>query len=312
MDFGQMTDYITFGIWAIIFIFIISKFFRSIRIVPTKVAYIVERLGRYHKTLGPGFHAMLPFFDKVVFSHSLKEETIDIPPQECFTMDNVKVEVDGVMYLAVIDPEKASYGITDYKLATIQLAQTTVRSVIGTLDLDRCFEERDFISSQVVQALSEAGVAWGIKVYRYEIQNIVPPVSVKEAMEKQVSAEREKRAVISKSEGVKESRINRSEGIKMELVNKSEGEKTRQINEAEGKAQAIKSIADATAASFEEVGKQIAEDRGLDSIRLLVSQKYLSQIGSLAKDGTSVILPADLTKMDELLNSLGLDRGKKQ
>jgi regulator of protease activity HflC (stomatin/prohibitin superfamily) len=212
------------------------------------------------------------------------------------------------MYIAVEDPEKASYGITDYRIATVQLAQTTVRSVIGTLDLDRCFEERDVISSKVVGALSEAGIAWGIKVFRYEIQNIVPPASVKEAMEKQVSAERDKRATISESEGVKQSRINRSEGVKMELINTSEGEKTRLINEAQGRAQAIKAIAEATAISIEQVGKQIAAQNGIESIKMLVSQKYLSQIGSLAKEGTDIILPADLTKIDELLNSLGLDK----
>ncbi|MBU2509979.1 paraslipin [bacterium] len=308
MSFDNIIDFVTFGIWAIIFFFVIFKFFRSIRIVPTKAAFIVERLGKYHKTLGAGFHALLPFFDRVAFIHNLKEETIDIPPQECFTKDNVKVEVDGVMYLAVIDPEKASYGITSYKLAAIQLAQTTVRSVLGTLDLDRCFEERDIISSKVVQTLSEAGVTWGLKIFRYEIQNIVPPTSVKEAMEKQVSAEREKRAVIAKSEGVKQSRINRSEGIMTEMINKSEGEKTRQINEAQGKAKAVKAIAEATAASIEQIGEQIASENGIESIRMLVSQKYLSQIGSLAKADTNIILPADLTKIDELLDSLGLSK----
>ncbi len=307
MEFDQITGWLTAIIWGIIVLFVVFKFVQAVRIVPTKVAYIVERLGKYNKTLGPGFHALLPFFDKVTFIHNLKEETIDIPPQECFTKDNVKVEVDGVMYIAVSDPEKASYGITDYKIATIQLAQTTVRSVMGTLDLDRCFEERDVISSKVVQELSDAGMAWGIKVFRYEIQNIVPPISVKEAMEKQVSAERERRAVISKSEGVKQSRINRSEGIKMELINKSEGEKTRQINEAQGKAQAIKSIADATAGSIEQIGEQIAGEKGIDSMKLLICQKYLTQIGSLAKETTNIILPADLTKIDELLDSLGLN-----
>ncbi len=301
-------DYTALGIWVIFFIFVIFKFFRAIRIVPTKSAYIVERLGRYTKTLGPGLHALLPFFDKVTFIHSLKEETIDIPPQACFTKDNVQVEVDGVMYLSVTDPEKASYGITNYKLAAVQLAQTTVRSVLGTLDLDRCFEERSVISAKVVQVLSDAGLTWGIKIYRYEIQNIVPPTSVKEAMEKQVSAERDRRALIAKSEGVKQSRINRSEGVMTEMINQSEGEMTRQVNEAQGRAQAIKSIAEATASSIEQIGQQIAADKGIDSIRMLVSQKYLTQIGSLAKESTNVILPADLTKIDDLLDSLGLKK----
>jgi regulator of protease activity HflC (stomatin/prohibitin superfamily) len=307
MNLTDIMDYATFASWAILFIYVIFKFVRAVRIVPTKVAYVVERLGKYHTTLGPGFHALMPFFDKVTFIHMLKEETVDIPPQECFTKDNVKVEVDGVMYIAVEDPEKASYGVTNYKMATTQLAQTTVRSVLGTLDLDRCFEERDLISSKVVQVLSEAGLTWGIKIFRYEIQNIVPPLSVKEAMEKQVSAEREKRAVIAKSEGNKQSRINRSEGVKMEMINKSEGEKTRKINEAEGKAKAIAAIAEATALSIEQVGARIAEEFGAESVKLLVSQKYLSQIGKLARENTDIILPADLTKLDDLLNSLGID-----
>jgi len=310
MPLDLILTIITFGIWGVAFIFIIFKFARSIRIVPTKITFIVERLGKYSKTLGPGFHTLLPFFDKVSFIHHLKEETIDIPPQECFTLDNVQVAVDGVMYIAVVDPEKASYGVTDYRMATIQLAQTTVRSVIGTLTLDKCFEERDSISSKVVAVLSEAGTAWGIKVFRYEIQNIVPPDSVRVSMEKQVSAEREKRATIAESEGKKQSQINRSEGIKTELINTSEGEKARLVNEAEGNAQAIKSIAEATAISIEQVGKQINAENGIESVKLLVSQKYLSQIGKLAKESTEVILPADLTKVDELLSSLGLTEKK--
>jgi len=306
MELTDIFSYVTLGIWGIIFIYIIYKFIRSIRIVPTKSAFIVERLGKYKRTLGPGFHALLPFFDQITFIHNLKEETVDIPPQECFTHDNVKVEVDGVMYIAVIDPEKASYGVTDYKVATIQLAQTTVRSVLGTLSLDRCFEERDLISSKVVQVLSDAGIAWGIKIFRYEIQNIVPPVSVKEAMEKQVSAERERRATIAESEGVKQSRINKSEGVKMELINTSEGEKTRQINEAEGKATAIESIAEATAASIEQIGEQISATNGLEAVKLIVSQKYLSQLGKLASENTNIIIPADITQLSDLLNNISL------
>lgn len=307
MSINEILELSTLGIWGLIFIYVIYKFIRSIRIVPTKSAFIVERLGKYQKTLGPGFHALLPFFDTISYIHNLKEETVDIPPQECFTHDNVKVEVDGVMYIAVTDPEKASYGVTDYKMATIQLAQTTVRSVLGTLDLDRCFEERDIISSKVVQVLSEAGISWGIKIFRYEIQNIVPPLSVKEAMEKQVSAERERRATIAESEGVKQSRISRSEGVKTELINKSEGEKMRQINEAEGKAKAIESIADATAASIEQIGAQVSSANGLEAVKLIVSQKYLSQLGKLANENTDVILPADITQLSDLLENIKLE-----
>ena len=292
MQYDQITNGITLVIWAVIFGFVMFKFVRAIRIIPTKAAYIVERLGKYHITLGAGFHTLLPFFDRISFIHDLKEETIEIPSQECFTKDNVKVEVDGVMYIAVTEPVKASYGITDYKFATVQLAQTTVRSVIGTLDLDRCFEERDVISSKVVSVLADAGEVWGIKVFRYEIQSIVPPASVKEAMEKQVSAERERRAIVSKSEGSMQSEINRSEGIKTELINQSEGEKTRCINEAEGKAKGIISIAEATALSIEKIAEQLAEKNGIDSVNMLVKQNYLSKWGDLADENTNIILPA--------------------
>jgi len=305
-ELGGLSSIFTFLVWGISFIILIIQFFRSIRLVPTKSAFVVERLGKYHRTLGPGFHALIPFVELVTHIQSLKEETIDVPPQECFTKDNVQVEVDGVMYIKVDNPERASYGVTDYRNAAIQLAQTTIRSVIGTLELDRTFEERDVLSSRVVETLTDAGQAWGITVHRYEIKNILPPSSVTEAMEKQVSAERERRAIIAESEGLMQSRINRSEGMKMQLINQSEGEMQRQINEAEGKAKEIHTIALATALSIEKVGKAIQGDQGEDAIKLQLTQKYISQYRELAQETTEILLPADISNLGELLAGMGL------
>ena len=304
---GGFITYINLGVWGICLGVLILQFFRSIRVVPTAKAYIVERLGKYSRTLGPGFHALLPFLDRVAFIQDLREMSITVPPQVCFTKDNVQVEVDGVIYISVVDPVAASYGIDDYLVGTIQLGQTTTRSVIGTLELDRTFEERDIISSKIVEVLSEAGQLWGIRVHRYEIKNIVPPTTVKNAMEKQVTAERERRAIIATAEGEKESRISRSIGMKAELINRSEGEMTRRINEAEGKASEIQSIAEATADSIEKLADAITQQGGDDAVRLQLSQKFLTQLGYLAKAETSVLLPADLTRLDELLGSLHLD-----
>lgn len=303
---SRIYDYFNVVVWAILFMIVILQFFRSIRIVPTMKVYIVERLGRYHTTLGAGFHALIPFFDRVAYIQDLKEESIAVPPQECFTSDNVQVEVDGVIYISVIEPVSASYGVTDYRYAAIQLAQTTTRSVIGTLDLDRTFEERDVISSKIVNVLADAGAAWGIKVHRYEIKNIVPPPTVKNAMEQQVTAEREGRAIVARSEGEKQSRINRSEGSKMELINISEGEMQRRINEAEGKAEEIVAIADATAESIRLLAEAINNPGGEDALRLQLSKRYLSQLAYLGSPRTTVLLPADITRLDELLASLGL------
>lgn len=306
MSFSNIGGLINTLIWGLLFLYTIIKFIKAIRIVPTKGAYIVERLGKYHTTLGPGFHALIPFIDRVAYIHHLKEETVDIKPQECFTKDNVKVKVDGVMYIAVEDAVKASYGITNYRLAASKLAQTTVRSVIGQIELDKCFEEREEISAKVVKELSEAGQEWGTRIFRYEIQNIVPPDSVTEAMEKQVSAERQRRAIIAESEGDMQSRIQKSEGIKAELINTSEGEKQKKINEAEGKAAAIKAIGDATAQSIEVLSTNISVNNGKKAVELLINQKYLGKIGSLAKTGNEVILPADLTEVNKLIKSVEL------
>jgi len=291
---ASQLDLIVLAIWAGIFFFLAFKFIQAICLVPTQSAYIVERLGKYKCTLEAGFHVLLPFIDRVAFVQDLKEETIDVPPQECFSMDEVNVEVDGVIYIQVVDPIKASYGITDYRFAAMQLAQTTTRSVIGTLDLDRTFEERDIISAKVVEVLDKAGESWGIRVHRYEIKNITPPLTVKNAMELQVTAEREKRAILAKSLGDRDSRINRSEGMKMEMINISEGEKQRRINAAEGKAAEIIAIATATSASLKKIAQAIEQEGGEEALNLQLSEQYLQQMSGLGKSNRKVIIPANL------------------
>lgn len=299
-------------VWGIIFLVFIFKVLRSVRIVPTKSAYIVERLGKYTKTLGPGFHLLVPFLDRVAFIQDLKEETINVPPQTCFTTDNVQVEVDGVIYMSVIDPVKASYGVTNYRFAAIQLAQTTMRSVVGTLEMDKTFEERDLINQQIIGVLSEVGSTWGVRVHRYEVRNIVPPGTVNVAMEQQMRAERDRRAILARSEGDKQSRINNSEGFRVEAIKKSEGEMTRRMNEAEGKAREIESVANATAEAIEKIANVITQDGGLQAVQLRLIEQFLGQMGNLARPQTSLLLPADLTRPDDLLASMGLaESGRK-
>ncbi|MBE8168731.1 MAG: paraslipin [Shewanella sp.] len=307
---GINIDFIVMGIWGFIFAVFVFKLFQSIRLVPTKSAYIVERLGKYHSTLDAGFHALVPFVDKVAYIHDLKEETIGVPPQECFSRDEVNVEVDGVIYISITDPVKASYGITDYRYAAIQLAQTTTRSVIGTLDLDRTFEERDVISAKVVEVLDQAGAMWGIRVHRYEIKNITPPETVKNAMEMQVNAEREKRALLAKSEGDKQSRINRSEGVKAEMINRSEGEMQKRVNEAEGKAQEILTISEATAESIGRLAEVIAAPGGQNALRMQLGERYMKQLSGLSKEGNRVVLPGNMMDFEYWLNSIGLQEKK--
>ncbi|MCE9687598.1 MULTISPECIES: SPFH domain-containing protein [Shewanella] len=303
---GIDTDLIVMAIWGLIFAIFIIKLFKSICLVPTKSAYIVERLGKYHKTLDAGFHALIPFVDNVAYVHDLKEETIDVPPQECFSSDEVNVEVDGVIYISVMDPVKASYGITDYRYAAIQLAQTTTRSVIGTLDLDRTFEERDLISAKVVEVLDQAGALWGIRVHRYEIKNITPPETVKNAMEMQVNAERERRALLAKSEGDKQSKINRSEGVKAETINRSEGEMQRRINEAEGKAEEILTLARATAESIERLAEVIAAPGGHNALRMQLGEQYMRQLDGLSHNSSRIVLPGNMVNFDYWMDSIGL------
>ena len=299
-------DLFNLVVWGIIFLTIIVQLFASIRIVSTRTTLIVERLGKYRATLGPGFHVLMPFIDKVTAMQDLREETIDVPPQECFSKDEVQVEVDGVIYMSVADPVKATYGVTDYRFAATQLAQTTTRSVIGTLVMDKTFEERDMISQAVVDTLNAAGNSWGVHVHRYEIRNITPPARVQNAMEKQVTAERERRAILARAEGDKQSRINTSEGTLRELINLSEGERQRLVNEAEGRASEILALATATASSIEKIGHAVVQPGGEDAIKLNLSEKYIENIGHLADAHTKVIFPADLTNMRQLLSELEL------
>jgi regulator of protease activity HflC (stomatin/prohibitin superfamily) len=295
-----MLDTIGFIIWGLLFIYVAFKFIRSVRIVPAQEVFIVERWGKYHKTLGAGFHLLIPFMDRVAYTHTLKEEAIDVPSQVCITRDNVQIRVDGVVYMRVIEPEKAS----DYRYALIQLAQTTMRSVFGLLDLDKTFEERDSINARIVQVVSEAAQPWGVQVLRYEIQNITPPKTVVESMEKQMTAERDKRAIIALSEGDKFSAINKSQGLKQELINKSEGEMQKRINEAEGEAAEIRAIALATAAGIRKIAEAVRAPGGAEAVRLTIARDYLEKVGSLGRKDTSVILPLNIANPGEILEQL--------
>ena len=304
---SDIIDLIVLAIWGIIVLVVLVKLFQVMQIVPTRSARIVERLGKYNRTLDAGFHALIPFVEKVTFIQDLKEETIDVPPQECFSKDEVQVEVDGVIYISVVDPQKASYGVEDYRYAAVQLAQTTTRSVIGTLDLDRTFEERDIISAKVVQVLDAVGGSWGINVHRYEIKNIVPPETVKNAMEKGVNAERERRAILASSEGDKQSRINRSEGLKAEAINRSEGEMQRRINEAEGKAAEILEIAKAKSESIAKIANSISAPGGMEAMRLTLGEQYLKTLDGL--EASKIVLPANLVDYEQWMEKVGLQEG---
>ncbi len=275
-------------------LFVLIIFAKTIRIVPQKTAFIVQRLGKYSSTLDAGFHLLVPIFDKVAYKHTLKEQAVDVPPQACITRDNIAVEVDGILYMQVGDAKKASYGIDNYRFAATQLAQTTMRSVMGKLDLDKTFEERETINSVIVEAVDKASDPWGVKVTRYEVKNILPPQSIKDAMEKQMRAEREKRANIAESEGDRQARINRAEGQKREMIEKSEGEKQKRINEAEGRAIEILKVAEATANGIREIAKAINEKGGINAVNLRVAEQYLNEFGKLAKTNNSIIIPTDL------------------
>jgi regulator of protease activity HflC (stomatin/prohibitin superfamily) len=264
-------------------------------VVPQQSAFVVERLGKYHSTLGAGFHMLVPFVDVIRYRHSLKEAAADIPEQVCITRDNVQVHVDGVIYLQVLNPERASYGVSDPLFAISQLAQTTLRSEIGKIDLDKTFEERGHINVQVVQELDKASEPWGIKVLRYEIKNITPPQDVLAAMEKQMRAEREKRAVILSSEGQRDAAINQAEGEKQQVIKQSEASRQQQMNEAEGQSAAILAIATATAEGIRKVAEAINVPGGPEAMRLRVAEQYIERFGELAKAGNSLIVPANLT-----------------
>jgi len=285
---------------ALLAIIIIVK---TATVVPQQNAYVVERLGKYSGVLTAGFHILIPFLDVIRYRHSLKETAIDIPEQICITRDNVQVGVDGVLYLRVLDPERASYGIQNYTFAIIQLAQTTLRSEVGKIELDRTFEERTTINISVVSELDKASEPWGIKVLRYEIRNITPPQDVLAAMEKQMRAEREKRAVILTSEGVRDAAVNTAEGSKQQAIKASEANKQQQINEAEGEAAAILSVADATAEGIRKVAEAIQMPGGYQAVQLRVAEQYIAEFGKLAKAGNSVIVPANVTDVAGMIAS---------
>lgn len=297
-----MVDFSTVVLIGLILLALIA-FFKTIRIVPQRSAFIVERLGKYRATLEAGFHVLTPFVDKVAYRHTLKEQAVDVPPQTCITQDNISVEVDGILYLQVTDPGKASYGINNYQFASTQLAQTTMRSVIGRLELDRTFEEREAINSEIVDAVDKASDPWGVKVTRYEVKNIVPPQSIKDAMEKQMRAEREKRAVVAQSEGEKQAKINVAEGDKQELIKRSEGEKQRRINEAMGQAAEIEKVAEATAKGIREIASAINERGGQDAVNLRVAEQYIKEFGNLARTNNSLIIPSNLSDMAGMIAS---------
>jgi regulator of protease activity HflC (stomatin/prohibitin superfamily) len=292
---GSLIVAVVIAIFAMI---VISKI---ARVVPQQQAWVVERLGKYSTTLHAGFHILVPFLDSVRYKHSLKELALDVPEQVCITKDNVQVGVDGVLYLKVLNPERASYGITDYTYAISQLAQTTLRSEIGRIDLDKTFEERTTINLSVVDEVDKASEAWGVKVLRYEIKNINPPQDVLQAMEKQMRAEREKRAHILQSEGQRDAAINSAEGEKQNTIKASEAKKQQNINEAEGQAAAILSVATATAEGIRRVAEALKMPGGAEAVQLRIAEQYIEQFGKLARAGNSMIVPANLADVSSML-----------
>ena len=289
---------IVFFILAVLVLIIIAK---TAIVVPQQNAYVVERLGKYSGTLGAGFHVLFPFFDTIRYRHTLKEMAVDIPAQVCITRDNVQVGVDGVLYLKVLNPERASYGISDYMFAISQLAQTTLRSEVGKIDLDKTFEERTNINTAVVSELDKASESWGVKVLRYEIKNITPPHDILAAMEKQMRAEREKRAVILTSEGARDAAINTAEGTKQEVIKASEARRQQQINEAEGQASAIMAVATATAEGIRRVAEAIKLPGGYEAVQLRVAEQYIGQFGELAKESNTLVLPANVADVGSMI-----------
>ena len=279
-------------------------------IVPQKSEYIIERLGKYSRTLGAGFHILIPFLDRVSYKFVLKEEVFDIPSQTCITKDNVTVEVDGLIYLQVVDSKLSAYGINDYRMAASQLAQTTLRSCIGRIDLDKTFEERETINGQVVESIDQAAQAWGVKVLRYEVKDILPPESVKKAMEAQMTAEREKRAAIARSEGERQSTINRAEGDRQDAILRSEGEKQRRINEAEGRAQEILAVAGATAEGLRAIAKELETAGGRDAANLRVAEQYVAEFGNLAKTGNTLVIPSNVADLAAMVTTAMTALGK--
>lgn len=290
------------AIIALVVVVIAAKF--TIKIVPQQNAWIVERLGKYKTTLSPGFNAIIPFIDRVAYKHSLKEIPLDVPSQVCITRDNTQLQVDGILYFQVTDPMRASYGSSNYVMAISQLAQTTLRSVIGRLELDKTFEERDMINAKVVEAVDEAALNWGVKVLRYEIKDLTPPAEILRAMQAQITAEREKRAVIATSEGKRQEQINLAEGQKQAAIAKSEGEKQAQINNAQGEAAAITEVANATAAALMRVAEAIRQPGGQEAVQLKVAEKAVDAYSRVAFDAkTTLVVPSNMTEVSALISS---------
>jgi len=287
-----------FIVLSVIVVIMVAK---TATVVPQQSAFVIEYLGKYSRTLQAGFHILLPFFEKIAYRHSLKEIALDIAEQVCITRDNVQVAVDGILYMQVLDPHLASYGISNYGFAITQLAQTTLRSEIGKIELDRTFEARGIINANVVSELDKASAAWGVKVLRYEIKNITPPRDILQAMEKQMRAEREKRAVILASEGERDAKINSAEGDKQRVIKQSEANKQRQVNEAEGQAAAILSVATATAEGLRQVGIALSDRGGIEAMQLRIGEEYVKQFGNLAQAGTTLIVPANLTDLASIV-----------
>lgn len=298
IDFGTI---VSLGFGALIIIAIV----KGARVVPQKQAYVIERLGKYARTLDAGFHVLIPFLDRVVAKHSLKEMVIDVPSQICITRDNIAIEIDGVLFMQVLDPVKATYGIDNYMFAARQLAQTTLRSEIGKMELDRSFEERESINANIIDALDKASSPWGLKILRYEISSINPPQSVKDALEKQMRAERERRAQVAMSEGDREARINVAEGYKQEVIKQSEAQKLRQINEAEGKAREIELLAQATAEGISRIAQAIDAPGGREAVNLRVAEQYVREFGRLAATNNTMIIPATLSDVGGIVATLG-------
>ena len=291
-------------ILIVLVIFLLIAFLSTFKVVPQRSVFIVERLGKFSRSLEAGFHILIPFIDKIAYKQNLKEQALDVASQICITKDNIAVEVDGVIYLQVIDPQKASYGIDNYRFAVIQISQTTMRSVMGKMELDKTFDERETVNGSIVEAVDKASGPWGIKVSRYEVKNISPPQSIKDAMEKQMRAEREKRALIAESEGDKQAKINRAEGEKQQTIALSEGEKQKRINEASGRASEIELVAVATAKGIREIAQSINEEGGMSAVNLRIAEQYLNEFGNLAKTNNSMIIPTNLSDVAGVISSV--------
>ena len=297
----ELGTIVTAGLTAVVIIAIV----KGARVVPQKQAFVIERLGKYSRTLDAGFHILVPFVDRIIAKHSLKEHVLDVPSQMCITRDNISIEIDGVLFVQVLDPVRATYGVDHYLRAAQQLAQTTLRSEIGKMDLDRTFEERDTINANIITALDKASEPWGLKIMRYEISSINPPQSVKDALEKQMRAERERRAKVAMSEGEREALINVAEGQKQEVIKQSEALKQKQINEAEGKAQEIALLAQATAHGISQIAQAIQLPGGRDAVNLRVAEQYVTEFGKLASQNNTMIIPSNLSDVGGMVATLG-------